>query len=183
MSLEQNQQQPEFHTSDTTEAKFSTPAALREGQSDSENNKRIVYVQDPNSRMVSQVLNPPYEKLGNPGPMGLYSFAITTFMLGLYHCGAGLPNSNPASGVGPDQAVLGTAFFMGGIVQFAAGMWEMRVGNSFGATLHSSCKYTVTLQFLKTIRLLMILTRCCILDGILVLPCPWTWNQGCLQRR
>jgi hypothetical protein len=144
MSSEQNQQQPEFRTSDTTEAKYSTPSALRDGQSDSENNnsKRIVYVQDPNSQMVSQVLNPPYEKLGNPGPMGLYSFAITTFMLGLYHCGAGLPNSNPAAGVGPDQAVLGTAFFMGGIVQFAAGMWEMRVGNSFGATLHSSCKYT-----------------------------------------
>lgn len=38
---------------------------------------------------VSQVLNPPYMKLGNPGPLGLLGFALTTFALGLYECGAG----------------------------------------------------------------------------------------------
>ena len=39
--------------------------------------------------MVSQVPLPPYMKLANPGPLGLLSFAITTFVLGLYECGAG----------------------------------------------------------------------------------------------
>lgn len=39
--------------------------------------------------MVSQVLQPQYMKLANPGPLGLLSFAITTFVLGLYECGAG----------------------------------------------------------------------------------------------
>lgn len=38
---------------------------------------------------VSQVPVPPYMKLGNPGPLGLLSFALTTFVLGLYECGAG----------------------------------------------------------------------------------------------
>lgn len=39
--------------------------------------------------MVSQVLQPQYTKLANPGPLGLLSFAITTFVVGLYECGAG----------------------------------------------------------------------------------------------
>ncbi len=47
---------------------------------------------DPAARpgaMVSQVLQPQYMKLANPGPLGLLSFALTTFVLGLYECGAG----------------------------------------------------------------------------------------------
>lgn len=39
--------------------------------------------------MVSQVLQPQYMKLANPGPLGLLAFAITTFVVGLYECGAG----------------------------------------------------------------------------------------------
>lgn len=39
--------------------------------------------------MVSQVHHPQYMKLANPGPLGLLSFAITTFVVGLYECGAG----------------------------------------------------------------------------------------------
>lgn len=37
---------------------------------------------------VSQVAVPQYH-LANPGPLGLLGFAITTFVLGLYECGAG----------------------------------------------------------------------------------------------
>lgn len=47
--------------------------------------------QDPALRQgatVSQVLAPT-SKPGNPGPLGLISFALTTFVLGLYECGAG----------------------------------------------------------------------------------------------
>jgi len=39
--------------------------------------------------MVSQVPVPPFGKLANPGPLGLIGFALTTFVLGLYQCGAG----------------------------------------------------------------------------------------------
>lgn len=88
---------------------------------------------------VSQVPFPPYMKLANPGPLGLLSFATTTFVLGLYQCGAGLPGSNPEGKVGPDQAVFGLAIFMGGTAQLIAGIMEFRVGNTFGATVH--CAY------------------------------------------
>ncbi|KAL1850035.1 hypothetical protein Plec18167_008264 [Paecilomyces lecythidis] len=88
---------------------------------------------------VSQVLAPPYMKLGNPGPLGLLGFAVTTFVLGLYECGAGLPNSNPEGNVGPNQTVFGLALFMGGLAQFVAGIMEFRVGNTFGSTVH--CAY------------------------------------------
>lgn len=89
--------------------------------------------------LVSQVPFPPYQKLANPGPLGLFGFALTTFVLGLYQCGAGLPHSNPLNGtVGPDQAVFGLAVFMGGMAQFVAGIFEFRVGNTFGTTVHCS---------------------------------------------
>lgn len=38
---------------------------------------------------VSQVPVPPFGKLANPGLLGLIGFALTTFVLGLYQCGAG----------------------------------------------------------------------------------------------
>lgn len=43
----------------------------------------------PHQSTVSQVARPEFMKLGNPGPLGLLSFAITTFVVGLYECGAG----------------------------------------------------------------------------------------------
>jgi len=87
---------------------------------------------------VSQVKNPDFFKVANPGPLGLISFALTTFVLGLFNCGAGLPGSNPMGTVGPNQAVFGLAVFYGGIAQFFAGLMEFRVGNTFGTTVHCS---------------------------------------------
>ncbi|KPA44946.1 gpr1 family protein [Fusarium langsethiae] len=95
-------------------------------------------VQKPHQSMVSQVYDPSFFKVANPGPLGLISFALTTFVLGLYQCGAGLPGSNPFGGVGPDQAIFGLAVFFGGIAQFFAGLMEFRVGNTFGTTVHCS---------------------------------------------
>jgi hypothetical protein len=43
----------------------------------------------PHQAFVSQVPFPPYTRLANPGPLGLLGFAVTTFVLGLYQCGAG----------------------------------------------------------------------------------------------
>lgn len=87
---------------------------------------------------ISQVMQPTFKKPANPGPLGLISFALTTFVLGLYQCGAGLPGSNPHGDVGPFQAVFGLAVFFGGTAQFVAGIMEFAVGNTFGTTVHCS---------------------------------------------
>jgi succinate-acetate transporter protein len=50
--------------------------------------------------------------LGNPGPLGLGGFALTTMTLSIYNAGI----LTDTSGV-----VLALAFFYGGIAQFIAG--------------------------------------------------------------
>lgn len=49
--------------------------------------------------------------IANPGPLGLSSFALTTFVLSLHNAGAGVPAD------GPSNVVVGLAFFYGGLVQ------------------------------------------------------------------
>ncbi|KAF2201514.1 GPR/FUN34 family protein-like protein [Delitschia confertaspora ATCC 74209] len=73
---------------------------------------------------------PPNRKLANPAPLGLSAFALTTFVLSLI-------NLNTRGITGP-SIVLALAFGYGGLVQLLAGMWEMAVGNTFGATALSS---------------------------------------------
>jgi hypothetical protein len=68
--------------------------------------------------------------LGNPGPLGLYSFASTTFILSMFNV--------QARGVTHPNAVVGMALFVGGLAQLLAGMWEFACGNTFGATAFSS---------------------------------------------
>ncbi|KAF3483876.1 Gpr1 family protein [Arthroderma uncinatum] len=88
--------------------------------------------------IVSHASSPPFNKLANPSPLGLFGFAVTAFVAGMYNCGAGLPDSNPRGGHGPDQAAFGLALFMGGMVQVIVGIMEFRVGNTLGTTIHSS---------------------------------------------
>ena len=64
----------------------------------------------------------------NPGPLGLCGFALTTFMLSAANAGL-------FTGA---QIVIGPALFYGGLAQLLAGMWEFKVGNTFGATAFSS---------------------------------------------
>ncbi|KAL6716680.1 Meiotically up-regulated protein 86 protein [Lecanora helva] len=66
----------------------------------------------------------------NPAPLGLSAFALTTFVLGLINMGT--------RGLSEPNLVVGIAFGYGGLVQLLAGMWEMAVGNTFGATALSS---------------------------------------------
>ena len=68
--------------------------------------------------------------IANPAPLGLSGFALTTFVLSLVNTGI-LVEKNTA-------IVIGLAVFYGGIAQFAAGMWEFRTGNTFGATAFTS---------------------------------------------
>ncbi len=68
----------------------------------------------------------------NPAPLGLCAFALTTFVLSA-------ANAHLLTG-GADavKIVIGLALFYGGLAQLLAGMWEFKVGNTFGATAFSS---------------------------------------------
>ncbi len=69
-------------------------------------------------------------KFANPAPLGLCGFALTTFVLSLINLGT--------AGITEPNIVIGAAFAYGGLCQLLAGMWEMAVGNTFGATALSS---------------------------------------------
>jgi len=68
--------------------------------------------------------------IGNPGALGLAGFALTTFLLNVINAGL----------LGADSLgmVLGMGIFYGGLCQLAAGMWDFRRGDTFGATAFSS---------------------------------------------
>ncbi|KAK2767680.1 hypothetical protein FQN54_003838 [Arachnomyces sp. PD_36] len=69
-------------------------------------------------------------KFANPAPLGLSAFALTTFVLSLINLST--------QGISHPNIVMSLAFGYGGLVQLCAGMWEMAVGNTFGATALSS---------------------------------------------
>lgn len=68
--------------------------------------------------------------IADPAPLGLAAFALTTFILSLFN--AGLLD---AAG---ESVVFSLALFYGGLAQFAAGMWEFKNKNTFGATAFTS---------------------------------------------
>ena len=63
-------------------------------------------------------------KLANPAPLGLFGFAVTTWMLSMVNAGWLPVTSMPI--------VLVLAFAFGGTAQFFAGLMEMARGNTFG---------------------------------------------------
>jgi len=73
---------------------------------------------------------PEPRKFANPAPLGLCAFALTTFVLSLINM--------ETKGLKAANLVVASAFAYGGFVQLLAGMWEMAVGNTFGATALSS---------------------------------------------
>jgi succinate-acetate transporter protein len=68
--------------------------------------------------------------VANATPLGLFSFAITLFVLSLINAGF-LADAGFA-------IVIGLALFLGGLVLLLVGMWEFRAGNNFTATVFSS---------------------------------------------
>ncbi|HEU4974399.1 MAG TPA: acetate uptake transporter [Baekduia sp.] len=68
--------------------------------------------------------------IADPGPLGLAAFALTTFVLSMFNA--------KLVGSGGEPVVLGLALAYGGLAQFAAGMWEFRTGNTFGAVAFTS---------------------------------------------
>jgi hypothetical protein len=69
-------------------------------------------------------------KIANPAPLGLCSFALTTFVLSLVNVGA--------RGLSAPNIAVPLAYGYGGLCQLLAGMWEMAAGNTFGATAFTS---------------------------------------------
>jgi succinate-acetate transporter protein len=65
--------------------------------------------------------------VADPAPLGLAAFALTTFLL----------SGHNATFI-PDLIWIAPAIFYGGLAQLAAGMWEFRNGNVFGATAFST---------------------------------------------
>jgi len=64
--------------------------------------------------------------VADPAPLGLAAFAATTFVLSVHNI-----VGDKTLGL---LAFFGVALFYGGIAQFAAGMWEFKNKNVFGAT-------------------------------------------------
>ncbi|RXW14421.1 hypothetical protein EST38_g11434 [Candolleomyces aberdarensis] len=69
-------------------------------------------------------------RIGNPGTLGLFSFASTTLMLSLYNA--------QARGIHHPNVVVGMAIFCGGLAQLLAGMWEFPRGNTFAGAAFTS---------------------------------------------
>lgn len=72
----------------------------------------------------------PQPQIGDPGPLGLAGFAMTTFVLSVFN--AKLMDAKLT------DVVLPLALFYGGGVQLLAGMWDFRKGNTFGGLAFSS---------------------------------------------
>lgn len=73
----------------------------------------------------------PTVKAANPGPLGLFGFGLTTLLL-----------SSINSGLLPPEAlavVVPPAFAYGGTAQFVAGVFEFKLGNTFGGV--AFCSY------------------------------------------
>jgi succinate-acetate transporter protein len=61
---------------------------------------------------------------GNPAPLGLLGFGMTTILLNLHNAGF----------YGVNSMIIGMGIFMGGIAQIFAGLQEWKKNNTFGAT-------------------------------------------------
>ncbi|HOV13403.1 MAG TPA: acetate uptake transporter [Spirochaetota bacterium] len=64
------------------------------------------------------------ENIGNPGPIGLMGFGMTTILLNIHNLGV----------TQLDGHILGMGIFVGGIAQIIAGIFEMKKGNTFAST-------------------------------------------------
>lgn len=62
----------------------------------------------------------PKHEFGNASALGLASFALSAFVLGLYYAGA--------KGISTPNVIVSLAVFYGGLAEFLAGVWEFSMG-------------------------------------------------------
>ena len=68
------------------------------------------------------------DKTGNPAPLGLMGFGMTTILLNLHNAGF----------IALDSMILSMGIFYGGLAQVIAGIMEWKKGNTFAATAFTS---------------------------------------------
>lgn len=79
------------------------------------------------------------EKTSNPGPLGLYGFALTTILLNIHNAGF----------YGVTGMIMAMGIFYGGIAQLIAGIMEWKRGNQFGSIAFISYgSFWLTLVFI-----------------------------------
>ena len=82
-------------------------------------------------------------KRPNPAPLGLCGMAMCNFILALINLGT--------KGLSSNAIMISVGLIYGGLIQILAGMWEMAIGNTFGATtLTSYGAYWVTYAIILT---------------------------------
>ncbi|WFD24535.1 Meiotically up-regulated protein 86 protein [Malassezia equina] len=82
-------------------------------------------------------------KQPNPAPLGLCGMAMCNFLLALINMGT--------RGLSIPTVLISTGFVYGGLIQILAGMWEMAIGNTFGATtLASYGAYWISYAIIQT---------------------------------
>jgi succinate-acetate transporter protein len=69
-----------------------------------------------------------HDRTGNPAPLGLVGFGMTTILFNFHNLGL-FPQ---------DSMLLSMGIFYGGVAQVVAGIMEWRKGNTFGATAFTS---------------------------------------------
>jgi succinate-acetate transporter protein len=67
-------------------------------------------------------------EFGNPAPLGLMGFGMTTILLNFHNAGL----------FGMNSMILAMGIFYGGVAQIIAGVMEFRKGNTFGTTAFTS---------------------------------------------
>lgn len=93
-------------------------------------NTEAVPVTGDDLQAVTQDTTQQHTQAVNPTPLDSGAFAVTTFVLSCVNLGA--------RKVHEPNLVVALAYAYGGLIQLLAGMWEMAVGNTFGATTLSS---------------------------------------------
>ena len=68
------------------------------------------------------------DRTGNPAPLGLMGFGMTTILLNLHNAGF----------IALDSMILSMGIFYGGLAQVIAGIMEWKKGNTFAATAFTS---------------------------------------------
>ncbi len=82
------------------------------------------------AQVVASTVASPTFKVGNPGPLGLAGFGLTTCVLSAINAGM-LPHEAV-------PVVVPLAFAYGGVAQIIAGVLEFRNGNTFGTVAFTS---------------------------------------------
>ena len=67
------------------------------------------------------------DKTGNPAPLGLVGFGMTTILLNIHNAGF----------IPLDTMILAMGIFYGGLAQVIAGIMEWKKGNTFAAPRRS----------------------------------------------